>query len=441
MILTGTIIFFIGLFGSFVLQAVTRGFRSLEQTHSQEQLRSSGYFYFYRTLLRPLFGEREQEALLFSLSCARHAVRYILTICLAILLYIFSETLQGGSLSYAWVNTLLIIALIVAFPFLLVIGDYIPRALALRHPEPMLRFFGPFATLYLLIALPATLLLLLLSGRRFSSLYMPDLHHPVEQMKEKIVEMIQQAPTSTSAEEEEKALLESVAELPERIVREIMVPRIDIFGIEADSTLKTAIELLTREGYSRAPVYRENLDHIVGLLMYRDLMGLLLRCSESGDFSPLDQPVSTHAKPVLFVPETSSVIHLLREFRQKQSHLAVVVDEYGGTEGIVTIENCLEEIVGEIADEYDEEEPLFVAQEGGGWIVDARMSILDIEDAFDITIPQEGDYDTIGGYAFHRAGEIPPKGLRIHHDDFELEILESSDRCVEKVLIIPTKKR
>ena len=440
MIITGTIAFFIALFGSFVMQGVLQGFRSLEQTQSQKQLKSSGYFYFYRALIHPIFGEREQEVLLFSLSCARHAVRYILTVCLAILLYILFDGFQAAPFSSALLVTLLIVSLLVAFPLILIVGDFLPRALALRNPEKMLRFFGPFATLYLLLALPATATLLLLSGRRFSSLYASEIHQPVEQMKEKLVEMIQQAPATSSAEEEEKALLESVAELPARIVREVMVPRVNILAIDGARSLRSAAQLLNEEGYSRAPIYKESIDEIAGLLMYKDLMNILLECSERGDYSALDQPVTTIAKPILFIPETSSVMHLLREFRQKQTHLAVVVDEYGGTEGIVTIEDCLEEIVGEISDEYDEEEKLFVQKEGGGWIVDARMPIHDIEDKFGITIPQEKDYDTIGGYAFHRAGEIPQKGLRIHHDDFELEILESSDRCVEKVLIIPTSK-
>jgi CBS domain containing-hemolysin-like protein len=131
---------------------------------------------------------------------------------------------------------------------------------------------------------------------------------------------------------------------------------------------------------------------------------------------------------------------LLQEFRKKQVHLAIVVDEYGSTEGIVTIEDILEEIVGEIEDEYDEEEALFISQPDGSWIVDARMSLLDVEEQLGIVIPQEGDYDTVGGYIFHQAGSIPSKGFVIKHDDFTLEILRSTDRFVEKVKLKPIKK-
>ena len=117
------------------------------------------------------------------------------------------------------------------------------------------------------------------------------------------------------------------------------------------------------------------------------------------------------------------------------------MDEYGGTEGIVTIEDILEEIVGEIADEYDSEEALFVPQGDGSWLIDARMSIFDLEDLLNIEIPQEGEYDTIGGYVFHCAGAIPNKGFMIHQDAFELEVVDSNERVVEKVRVKPSNMR
>ena len=142
---------------------------------------------------------------------------------------------------------------------------------------------------------------------------------------------------------------------------------------------------------------------------------------------------------MLYTPETKKLSNLLQEFRKKQVHLAIVVDEYGGTEGIVTIEDILEEIVGDISDEYDEEEALFIPQSDGSWIVDPRMSILDAEAQLGITFPEEGDFDTIGGYIFHCTGSIPTKGFVIHRDEFDIEILRSSDRSVEKVKIRPIR--
>ncbi len=121
-------------------------------------------------------------------------------------------------------------------------------------------------------------------------------------------------------------------------------------------------------------------------------------------------------------------------------HLAIIVDEYGGTEGIITIEDILEEIVGDIADEYDEEKQLLRSLPDGNWIVDAQMSIFDIEEQLDIQIPQEGDYDTLGGYIFHCAGAIPLRGFVIYQDAFELEVLKSNERAIEKVRVKPLRK-
>lgn len=142
----------------------------------------------------------------------------------------------------------------------------------------------------------------------------------------------------------------------------------------------------------------------------------------------------------MYTPETKKISNLLQEFRKKQTHLAVVVDEYGGTEGIATIEDILEEIVGDIADEYDDQQALYVAQSDGSWIVDARMSILDAEEYLGVIIPQEGEYDTISGFIYHKAGAIPGRGFIIHQDTFEIEILRSNERCVEKVRIKPVEK-
>jgi CBS domain containing-hemolysin-like protein len=172
--------------------------------------------------------------------------------------------------------------------------------------------------------------------------------------------------------------------------------------------------------------------------MYKDVLSEYMRFEQSGnDATILQAPIEKIQKNVLYTPETQKISNLLLEFRKQQVHLAIVVDEYGGTEGIVTIEDILEEIVGEIEDEYDEEEDMYFPQHDGSWVVDARMSILDLKQELGITIPQEGDYDTVGGFIFHCAGSIPSKGYVIHQEEFEMEILRSDERRVERVRIKP----
>lgn len=259
--------------------------------------------------------------------------------------------------------------------------------------------------------------------------------------KQEIFDIIQEAEITDKLNTHDKEMIESVVGLQELVAREVMVPRVDVFSLSADTPIEKAAKLLQDEGYSRVPVYRNTIDQIVGVLMYKDVLSKYMEFKEKNcDPKILAAPIETIVKKVLYTPETKKISNLLQEFRKKQLHLAIVVDEYGGTEGVVTIEDILEEIVGEIEDEYDEEEDQFIQEASGSWIVDARMSILDVEEELGIEIPQEGDYDTIGGYIFHRAGSIPAKGFIIKHDTFQIEVLKSNDRRVEKVRIRPAKE-
>lgn len=241
-------------------------------------------------------------------------------------------------------------------------------------------------------------------------------------------------------EPQEKKILESVVSFQDRIAREVMVPRVDIFFLSAATTIKEATQQIQKENYSRVPVYKNSVDEIIGILLWRDLLVKYLEYVEKKDEKILEAPIESIVRPALYTPETKKISRLLQELRKKQMHLAIVVDEYGGTQGIVTIEDILEEIVGEIADEFDEEPPLFKQLTDGGWLVDARMSINDIEEQLEVKIPQEGDYDTLGGYLFHETGTIPPKGFTIQHDDFTVKVISSTDRQVGKVELKKTWK-
>lgn len=253
------------------------------------------------------------------------------------------------------------------------------------------------------------------------------------------MEILHESELDSYLDKNDQKLLLSLASFKERLAREVMVPRINLFSLPADMTIKEAAKSILPERYSRIPVYRETVDDIIGVLLYKDVLNLYVRGSEEKDKADqMNMPIEKLIKPILYAPETKKISQLLQEFRSKHIHLAIVVDEYGGTEGIVTIEDILEELVGEIADEYDVQEELqYAVSASGGWVVDAKMSINDIEQKLGVIIPASPEYDTIGGYVFHCAGSIPTKGWRIHHDDFDLEILSSTDRAIEKIKITP----
>lgn len=222
----------------------------------------------------------------------------------------------------------------------------------------------------------------------------------------------------------------------QRIAKEIMIPRIGITAIDEATSLQKAAELFLEEGYSRIPAYKNTLDEITGVLLYKDLFHLYIKNKT------VEAPVKSLIKPIIYAPENKKISDLLQEFCAKQLHFAVIVDEYGGTEGIVTIEDILEELVGEIEDEYDApEKDLFWKLPNGSWVMDAKMSTIDVAVKTGISLPQSSKYETVGGYIFYKAGTIPLKGWSLHQDTFKIEVLKSSQRAVEKVRITPIPKK
>ena len=264
---------------------------------------------------------------------------------------------------------------------------------------------------------------------------------PVERLplnlKNKLLEYLSESELARYLDKTEIKLIRTVISFKDRIVREVMVPRIDVFSLSSETPIKEAVRCFSLEGYSRIPVYKENTDKIIGVLLYKDILSIYTKHIENkGSDNSLENTIEHLVKPALYTPETKKIAQLLQEFKNKQIHLAIVVNEYGGTEGIVTIEDILEELVGEIEDEYDtQEEKTYVPISSGGWIVDAKMSILDLEDDLNVKIPQSFEYDTIGGYIFHRTGSIPSKGWKGHLDDLDLEILSSDERSIHKIKI------
>jgi len=231
-------------------------------------------------------------------------------------------------------------------------------------------------------------------------------------------------------------ILYSLATFKDKTVREVMIPRIKIFSIPIECTIRKASKLLIKKNYSRIPVFQEKEDNIVGIIMYKDILKAYI------ENSALDLSVEALIKPTIYVPENKKIFKLFQEFRKEKKHIATVVNEYGNAEGIITIEDILEELVGEIQDEYDIiEEKQFWKLSNGSWIVDAKMSIIDIEKKLNIKIPRSAEYETIGGFIFYMAKVIPKKGWILHLDEFEIEVLISNERCIEKIRITPIIKK
>jgi putative hemolysin len=434
------ILLIILIIGLFCLTAVNTAFRHLQRKESKKQLDVAGKLFFYRYLSRLFFPNHEYEDLYFASVFAQNVTRFCYAILsllllgqLQLVMWTFDPQTQGYSFFLNW--PLGILTLVGLFLLLFLAGDSFGRITGNRYPEKSIKLSAPIISCFMMILFPVTLIFLKFFHYLPRTLYFDPTHEPTQEAKQELIEIIEESNLNTHLDPHDKKLIESVMEFKDRIAREVMVPRVDIFSLPHDATIEEAATLLYKEGYSRTPVYKDTLDNIIGVLMYKDVLAKYMEHASKGDKAILQTPISTLVKNVLYTPETKKISHLLQEFRKQQVHLAIIVDEYGGTEGIVTIEDILEEIVGDIADEYDEEEALFIPLPEGGWLIDARMTILDIEEQLGIEIPQDGDYDTIGGYVFHETGMIPAKGYLIRKPAFELEIIRSNDRRVEKLRI------
>ncbi len=216
-------------------------------------------------------------------------------------------------------------------------------------------------------------------------------------------------------EEDEKEMITSIFEFGETEVNEVMIPRIDMEALPMTATLKEAADLVQSCGHSRIPVYENDLDHIKGILYAKDLIGR----SDEDSSRILPELI----KEAYFIPETKKISELLKEFQTEKIHMAVIVDEYGGTEGLVTLEDILEEIVGEIQDEYDQEENLVVQLDNGETKVLAKLEVEEFNNLMkENVIPTEEDYETIGGFIFALAGEVPKPGNEYSHQGWSFTI-------------------
>ncbi len=229
--------------------------------------------------------------------------------------------------------------------------------------------------------------------------------------------------------EEERELISSIIEFGDTIVREVMVPRTDMVTLPASASTDEAVDLVLEAGRSRLPLTGDNVDDIVGLLYARDLLELY-------DKNSPPRACADIARDPYFVPETKPIADLLREMQANQRHLAIVVDEFGGTAGVVTIEDLLEEIVGEIVDEYDTEEPMVVPLDEGHFLVDARLDVDDLAAALGTEFPDE-EWDTVGGLILGLAGRVPAPGESFEYADVLLTAEQVQGRRVARVRVAP----
>ena len=330
---------------------------------------------------------------------------------------------------------LIIVTLLLSL-FTIIFGELVPKSLALAHTEAfalrlsglivlLLRLLGPLVQV--LTAITTSVARLLGAGDQAQGVM----------STEELKILVERGGQQGILEAEEEQMIHAVIELGDQRIHEVMVPRIAMVSLAAGATMEQAIDIVIEEGHSRIPVYEESIDEIVGILYAKDLLPFL-----KGSVAERPSLRSILRTPV-FVPESMSVDDLLHEFQRRKVHLAIVLDEYGGTAGLVTIEDLLEEIVGEIQDEYDEEEPLIVRISDDEARIDGRADVDDVAELFDTNLGLEDadEYDTVGGLIYHRIGGVPKPGDQVVVNGLKLTVETTDGRRVGKVLAVRDRER
>ncbi len=320
-----------------------------------------------------------------------------------------------------------IVVIVVMSVALFVVVEVVPRSFAVQRTEraalvaarvvyPLGRALAPLGRVLLLVA---NGLMAILPGRVLTKgpfATEEEIRRDVDEDEEEVIE------------EEEQELIHSIFEFGGTVVREVMVPRPDMVTIEASADLDTALATITRAGYSRIPIFEGDTDNIIGVLYAKDLL------KRSQEEVPSGKKVRSLGRAPLFVPEQKKVAELLREMQQQRVHMAIVVDEYGGTAGLATIEDLIEEIVGEIVDEYDQEEPLVEPLDDDTMRVDAKMPIDEVNELLHANLPHE-EWDTVGGLVIGLTGRVPLVGETVRFDSLEFLTERVSGRRIQKVVI------
>jgi putative hemolysin len=318
--------------------------------------------------------------------------------------------------------------------FILLFEHVLPLLIVRRNPEKVLALLLPpfdFAARFL-HPLTGTLVRLIVESRRERERERErerDAPQPVNGQEETPGEAahayLEAGEDQGLIERDERRLLQSIVDFGGTLVREVMTPRPDIVAIPGESTLDELRALFAEQEYSRIPVFQENLDNILGIVFVKDLVLVSEAASGNESIAPL-------IRPAVFVPETKRVSDLLKEFQRKQVQMAIVVDEYGGTAGLATLEDLIEEIVGEIRDEYDVETEPVVEEGNGSWIFSAKASIDEVRDRLGVQVEPEG-FETVGGYVLTRVGRVPAVGETFELDGLLVEVLEAERRRIHKV--------
>jgi putative hemolysin len=330
--------------------------------------------------------------------------------------------LAEASAPVAFVIVVLLMAVV-----MLIFGELVPETIALRHSERIALWLARPLAVISILAMPLVRIMVWLSNaisRLFGAGPRGEMPFVTE---EEIKTLVDAGEEEGVIQEEEKAMIYSIFELGDTLAREVMVPRIDVVALDVATPMVEALDAIMEAGHSRIPVFAETIDNVVGVLYAKDLLPYLRE-------GRIDVPLRSILRAAYFIPETKKASDLLPDLQQRRVHMAIVVDEYGGMAGLVTIEDLLEEIVGEIQDEYDTEEPFVEFLSDHEYIFDARVDLDDLNRLMNVALPTE-DNDTLGGFIYTELGKMPVVGDRVTFEGLDITVESVAGRRIQKVRV------
>ena len=324
-----------------------------------------------------------------------------------------------------WSETMLIFVEVgVVTTVILIFGEIIPKLIAIRHSEAFAKKVNLPLRIIIIILYPIAFIFYnIMEG---ISKLLPMTEEKIFDSEEELKILTELSEEEGTLQEEESDMIQSIFEFKDKFVREIMVPRVDMIAIDAKSTIDEVMDIVSVKQYSKIPIYKENKDNIKGIVYAKDILPYLTG-------SRPNVPLKSISRPPFFVPETKLIDDLMKEFKQRKTNIAIVVDEWGGTSGLITLEDIVEEVLGEIWDPFDKDESPFVKQEDGSFIIDARISIYDLEEELDIEFPEEREYDTLAGLILHAIGDIPSINDNVKHDNLNFTVKTLNGNRIDKV--------
>lgn len=318
-----------------------------------------------------------------------------------------------------------------------IITEYVPKKLVFRQPETLLRKMSFFIRGISVLIWPLLFLFFRSTDATLKALKVQMADEDRNTTEEEILILVDAGEEKGILHESEKEMINNIFEFNDMIVEDIMIHRTDVTAIQKDATIDEAIELFQKEKYSRIPIYENDMDNIVGVLHIKDLIDLAVHQKHA-----LTDRVDTYLREAFYVPTSKKTEELFREMKKNKVHMAIVIDEYGGTAGIVTIEDLLEEIVGNIFDEYDDDEVVFEKIDEESYIVDGTTDLETVAEHFGVKLPID-DYETISGFLISQIGRIPnlDEVIKIEQNDLVFEAFESNEKIIQKVKIAKNKQK